>query len=153
VKTDAIVVLTGGPNRIETGLDLLRDGAAQKLFVSGVDPRVTADKLIAAWGGDKNAVSCCVTLGHQAQNTAQNATEARDWAEKENVRSVRLVTAAWHIPRAWLEFHETLPGVKIVSHPVAASDAEIVEPWFWITAFAEYNKAILVSWRGWRREL
>ena len=38
--TDAIVVLTGGKSRLETGLELLAAGKAGKLFVSGVNPAV-----------------------------------------------------------------------------------------------------------------
>src|SRR5260370_12195306 len=38
--TDAIVVLTGGRLRLETGLPLLAAGRAKKLFVSGVNQRV-----------------------------------------------------------------------------------------------------------------
>ena len=38
--TDAIVVLTGGHLRLHSGIDLLRDGKGQKLFVSGVNHHV-----------------------------------------------------------------------------------------------------------------
>ena len=37
-STDAIVVLTGGAERVETGFRLLADGLAPRLFVSGVHP-------------------------------------------------------------------------------------------------------------------
>ncbi|MFM7778199.1 MAG: YdcF family protein, partial [Alphaproteobacteria bacterium] len=36
--TDAIVVLTGGTERVETGFRLLEEGFAPRLFVSGVHP-------------------------------------------------------------------------------------------------------------------
>ena len=35
---DAIVVLTGGTERVETGFRLLEEGAAPRLFISGVHP-------------------------------------------------------------------------------------------------------------------
>ena len=35
---DAIVVLTGGAERVETGFRLLEEGLAPRLFVSGVHP-------------------------------------------------------------------------------------------------------------------
>ena len=38
-RTDAIVVLTGGSLRLQSGIDLLREGKGGKLFVSGVNHR------------------------------------------------------------------------------------------------------------------
>ena len=35
-QTDAIVVLTGGPKRIERGLDLMERGRAKRMLISGV---------------------------------------------------------------------------------------------------------------------
>src|SRR3546814_2931561 len=35
-KTDAIVVLTGGPGRIDRGLEMLEKGDAKRLLISGV---------------------------------------------------------------------------------------------------------------------
>jgi uncharacterized SAM-binding protein YcdF (DUF218 family) len=39
--TDAAIVLTGGPGRIEHAIDILRDGKARRLLVAGADPSVT----------------------------------------------------------------------------------------------------------------
>ena len=41
--TDAIVVLTGGSLRLQSGIDLLREGKGRKLFVSGVNQQVDLD--------------------------------------------------------------------------------------------------------------
>ena len=49
--TDAIVVLTGGANRIERGLDLLQRGRAKRLLVSGVDRTVRPVDLAAHYPG------------------------------------------------------------------------------------------------------
>jgi uncharacterized SAM-binding protein YcdF (DUF218 family) len=45
-RTDAIVVLTGGGDRISTGLALLEAGKAERLFVSGVHPGVGVAELL-----------------------------------------------------------------------------------------------------------
>ena len=42
VKTDAIVVPTGGAGRIDRGIELLREGRAKLLLVTGVDAEVAA---------------------------------------------------------------------------------------------------------------
>ena len=48
--TDAIVVLTGGSQRLESGIDLLREGKGRKLFVSGVGQQVELDDLLRVAG-------------------------------------------------------------------------------------------------------
>ena len=44
--TDAIVVPTGGYGRLLTGLELLRAGQAEWLFISGVYTGVTLSRLV-----------------------------------------------------------------------------------------------------------
>jgi len=44
--TDAIVVLTGGSNRLEYGLQLLAEGRGKKLFISGVHENITVEDLL-----------------------------------------------------------------------------------------------------------
>lgn len=46
-RTDAIVVLTGGKDRVATGLRLLVDNKAERVFISGVHPGVDAARLIS----------------------------------------------------------------------------------------------------------
>jgi uncharacterized SAM-binding protein YcdF (DUF218 family) len=145
IKTDAIVVLTGGANRINTGLDMLDKGLAGKLLISGVGPNVTQEALVSLWRSDVKTAPCCITLGRLAHNTAQNAAEARQWAEKENVHSLRLVTAAYHMPRAWLEFHAAMPSAEIVLSPSAPAKEGYERENFSLLAFTEYNKT-LATW-------
>jgi len=38
--TDAIVVVTGGPGRIQRGISLLEAGKAKRMLISGVDRQV-----------------------------------------------------------------------------------------------------------------
>src|SRR5690242_18030983 len=73
--TDAIVVLTGGRLRLETGLELLGAGDAEKLFISGVNQRVDRGELLRAMGPQAERAACCVVLGHEADNTFGNARE------------------------------------------------------------------------------
>ena len=44
--TDALVVLTGGTKRLETGLKLLSESRAKKLFISGVYKGVDVRRLL-----------------------------------------------------------------------------------------------------------
>ena len=118
--TDAIVVLTGGRLRLETGVELLAAGKAQRLFVSGVNPRVDRDELLRPLAVAAERAACCVVLGHEADNTVGNARETANWMRQEGYRSLRLVTSWYHIERGLLEFERAMPGVTIVPHPVFA---------------------------------
>jgi len=62
---------------------------------------------------------------------------------------MRLVTAAYHMPRSLLEMHDIMPEVKIVPHPVFPDHVKQDEWWAWpgtaaLTA-SEYNK-FLIAW-------
>lgn len=144
LHTDGIVVLTGGANRVNTGLDLLKAGKAERLLISGVHDRVSEEKLVSLWKGG-NEAPCCITLGHEAHNTAGNAQETAAWAAKQNMRTVRLVTSGYHMPRAWLELHYAMPDVILVPHPVRPGATETEQKNFWLLAFPEYNKTILIA--------
>jgi uncharacterized SAM-binding protein YcdF (DUF218 family) len=115
--TDAIVVLTGGRLRLQSGMDLLRDGKGRKLFVSGVNQQVDLDELLRVSG---NAVwaSCCTVLGHDADNTLGNALETAQWMRQQGFSSLRLVTAWYHMPRSLLELDRVMPEIEIIAHPV-----------------------------------
>src|SRR5208282_6393700 len=62
-QTDVIVVLTGGSQRIETGLQLLAAGKAKMLFISGVNIGVDVPKLLRNAGADETLADKIV-LGH-----------------------------------------------------------------------------------------
>ena len=116
--TDAIVVLTGGRLRLQSGMDLLRDGKGRKLFVSGVNQQVDLDELLRVSGNAPDWASCCTALGHDADNTVGNARETGQWMRQQGFRSLRLVTAWYHMPRSLLELGRAMPGIEIIAHPV-----------------------------------
>jgi uncharacterized SAM-binding protein YcdF (DUF218 family) len=116
--TDAIVVLTGGSLRLQSGIDLLREGKGRKLFVSGVNHQVDLDDLLRISGSAPEWAICCIVLGHEADDTLGNALETARWVRGQGFRSVRLVTAWYHMPRSLLEFDRVLPEIDIVAHPV-----------------------------------
>ncbi|MFA7457624.1 MAG: YdcF family protein, partial [Micavibrio sp.] len=117
-KSDAIIVLTGGDKRVNTGLDLLEAGLADKLFISGVHSSVTARELIGLWDGEKEKLLPAITLGYVADNTAGNAVESHQWIAENNIHSIRLVTANYHMARSYLMFRQAMPELAIYKHPV-----------------------------------
>ena len=120
--TDAIVVLTGGSERLNSGITLLREGKGSKLLVSGVHHHVHLEDLLpSSSDGSEWArvlASCCVVLGYRAGDTLGNADETARWMREEGFHSVRLVTAWYHMRRSLLEFTRAMPGIEIVAHPV-----------------------------------
>jgi uncharacterized SAM-binding protein YcdF (DUF218 family) len=105
-KTDAIIVLTGGGDRLAEGFRLLDRGLAKRLLVSGVATGVTLPQLIDRLGDQRNTVpsaeelACCVTLGYEAVSTVGNADESARWLRENGAQSVRLVTANYHMQRS-----------------------------------------------------
>jgi uncharacterized SAM-binding protein YcdF (DUF218 family) len=148
-STDAIVVLTGGKLRLETGIELLAAGKARKLFVSGVNQQVDREELLRTLGPQPDRVTCCVVLGHAADNTQGNARESAAWMHEEGYRSLRLVTSWYHMRRSLLEFGRAMPGVAIVAHPVFAQRVDLERWWGWhgaaLLIIEEYHK-FLATW-------
>jgi uncharacterized SAM-binding protein YcdF (DUF218 family) len=145
--TDAIIVLTGGTNRVSRGLDLLAEGKAKELMISGVHKDVKQAELLKIWGYKKPLNDCCITLGHEAGNTIGNAIEARKWVDETSSKSIRLITATYHMPRALLEFRHALPNVTIIPHPVIPENFQPRSAEFWKLSFLEYHKLLMSTVR------
>lgn len=151
-KTDAIVVLTGGSERLAEGRKLLSHHLAKKLFISGVYRGVEVDELLNANQADPRLVSCCIVLGHTAENTRGNALETAAWMAKEGYHSLRIVTANYHMPRSLLEFKSLMPDVEIISHPVFPGNVKVHDWWRWPGSASliasEYNKYLFAALRN-----
>lgn len=153
--TDAIVVLTGGSLRLEKGFELLSQGLAERMFVSGVRKGVPIDELLRIANLTPEDLECCVTLGYMAEDTGSNAIETAIWIRANHVSSIRLVTSSYHMPRSLLEFRGTIPGVEILPHPVFPRRVMLDE--WWIRpgtaslVITEYNKYLLAATRHWLR--
>jgi uncharacterized SAM-binding protein YcdF (DUF218 family) len=151
--TDAIVVLTGGSERVSTGIDLLSGHKAKKLFVSGVHPGSALENLPEANRVPPDLRACCISLGHAAESTFGNAEETRDWMETEHYTSMRLVTANYHMPRSLLIFRAAMPDFEIIPHPVAPDNVKLDDWWLHSGTASllinEYNKYLIARTRLW----
>ncbi len=145
--TDAIVVLTGGSQRLDTGFRLLADNKASRVFVSGVFRGVDTDQLLKAMPDASSELACCIETGHGAANTAGNAAETAAWMRRHGYSTLRLVTGSYHMPRSLLEFRFVLPEAKVIPHPVFP-EAVKLDQWWQSPGTAglvisEYNKYLL----------
>lgn len=121
-KTDAIIVVTGGKERIPEGIKLLNDELAPRMLISGVGKDTKElellDSLAIGWRDLIKADISKISLGYAATDTVGNATESMDWIRKHNVKSIRLVTSNYHMARTHLEFRKVMPELKVIDHPV-----------------------------------
>lgn len=135
-RTDAVVVPTGGPGRIDRGLEVVRKGGAREMLVTGVDREVKPREFAATYRVSDSTMRCCVVLGFAAVDTRSNAAETADWIRERKYRSLRLVTTDWHMRRAARELERALPeGVTVLR------DAVPSRPKLGIL-FLEYNKLL-----------
>jgi len=150
--TDAIVVLTGGSDRLGVALDLLSEDKGKKLFVSGVYRGVDVRQLLDLSQHSPADLSCCVVLGYEADNTRGNAIETAAWMKEQGFTSLRLVTATYHIPRSLLEFRRLMPAIEIVQHPVFPEHFKRENWWMWpgssTLLITEYTKYLVALVRG-----
>lgn len=152
-RTDAIVVLTGGSDRLTTGLRLLAEDRAERLFVSGVHPGVNVGKLIRLAGRPASDLDSRVEAGHDAIDTSGNAAETAVWMRQRGFRSLRLVTSSYHMPRSMFEFSVALPEVEVIPHPVLSDRVQQrvwwLQPGMAALIVGEYNKYLLASVEHW----
>jgi len=155
VSADAIVVLTGGSERISTGIDLLVASKGKKLLISGVHQGTNVDKIISGKNVPQELRNCCITLGHVADNTVGNAEETSLWMREQDFHSLRLVTSHYHMPRSLLLFHEILPDIEIIPHPVVPESVQLTDWWtkpgtssLLVTEYTKYILAALRMWLG-----
>lgn len=142
-SADAVVVLTGGPGRIERGLEVLSARKVDRMLISGVDPEVKPAELAEIYG-QHDQFACCIDLGFRSVDTRSNALETARWVARHRVKSLRLVTSDWHIRRARLELDIAM-GDRTVEGSAKSSKVRVIEdavptaPSLRIL-FLEYNK-------------
>lgn len=133
----AIVAISGGDTsaRTKQAIDLYKKGWAKLLVFSGA----AADK-----AGPSNAEAMrrqaiaagiptnAILIEETSETTKQNAANTTNLFERYNIRSVILVTSAYHQRRAGLEFGQRAgTAIKIVNHPVK-TDSQWSQ-WWWMT--------------------
>ena len=136
-RTDAIVVPTGAPGRIDRGLALIADHQAQRLLITGAAPGVRPIDLALQYKVPLSLFACCVDLGHEAVDTRSNGAETANWVRDHDYKSIRLVTSDWHMARARMELEASLDRQVTIVDDGVQGDASLS------VLFVEYNKLLL----------
>ena len=148
-NTAAVIVLTGGSDRVQRGVALLNAQKGKKLFISGVYPGVKAKQFLDGNALPLDLMECCVVLDHVAEDTLGNADEAAAFMKAENYSSLQLVTSHYHMPRSLLLFRHAMPDKIIVPHPVLPEIVDLSSWWERAGTrnllIAEYHKYMIVK--------
>ena len=154
-KSDAIVVLTGGKSRITEAVSLLKDGKANRLFISGVNPDISDNELLRVSGADKALFDCCIDIGKDAKDSIGNGKEIAQWASEQNYKTLIVVTNNYHMRRSLLELNSATSDIELIAYPVMNSEVK-TENWFkdtptlrtLINEFAKLNLAYFRKYVG-----
>ena len=109
------------------------------MLVTGVYEDVRPGEFAAAYKVSPQLMDCCVTLGFAALDTRGNARETAVWVAENKVRTIRLVTADWHMRRAAIELQSQLPDKTVLVRDAVPSRPSLA------TLFLEYHK-LLATW-------
>jgi uncharacterized SAM-binding protein YcdF (DUF218 family) len=149
--SDGVVALTGASDaRISAAMQLLEDGKARRMLVSGVNPKASRADMRTVAQAQRRIYDCCVDLGYQATDTVGNARETANWAETQGYHSLILVTSDFHMPRALLEVQAALPDAVITPYPIRTTDLDAHHWWRGDglrRMVLEYSKYVVILWR------
>jgi len=128
-SVDAIVALTGGPERIGEAVEQLAAGRGKRLLITGVNRATNVDALARLVPRYEALFDCCIDIDRAAINTIGNAVETRRWARERGFHSLMVVTSSYHMPRALAEISHQLPDATLLPFPVT-TERQRAEPWW-----------------------
>jgi uncharacterized SAM-binding protein YcdF (DUF218 family) len=128
-RVDAIVALTGGPERIGEAVEQLAAGRGKRLLITGVNRATNVDALARLVPRYEALFDCCIDIDRSAINTIGNAVETRRWARERGFHSLMVVTSSYHMPRALAEISHQLPNATLLPFPVT-TERQRAEPWW-----------------------
>jgi uncharacterized SAM-binding protein YcdF (DUF218 family) len=126
---DGIAVLTGGVARIDEAMELLAEGKAKRVLITGVNRTTTTDELKELASQGDQYFSCCVDIDKEARNTIDNATETSQWVALNHYGSIIVVTSNYHMPRALAELARVMPGVTLIPYSVVDNSVHLERWW------------------------
>ncbi len=137
---DGLVILTGGNDRIKTGLDHIVALKAKRVLISGVSKVVKIAAFECHQLQGYTHIIERIDIGYGAVNTFSNALEAAIWVRKHQFNSIGLVTSRFHLPRSLWLFKEAMPEIGIVPIVVDANDSTFFH------LLKECHKYYLTKW-------
>ena len=133
-RSDAIVVLSGGPDRIDWGIKLYQDGWSPRLVLVGAALDKSGPSNAAAMR--KKALQAgvpdtAIFLEEESTNTLENATLSKRILDSFGAKSIILVTSPYHQRRALETFKNVYDkeSISIINSPSGYSSWNSKEWW------------------------
>lgn len=117
---DAILVLTGGENRIAEGYLAWKAGKGRDLYILGAGRDTKLEYVLPVGTEVAPSDLARIHIEGWSSNTMENAFSANDAVQSRSYRNVILVTSRYHVPRAHLALRTILPpgvAISVISVP------------------------------------
>ncbi len=153
LRADGAAALTGGSDqRLITGIKLVESKAVPRLLISGVNRVTSVKEVRAIAGGAEETYACCIDMGRRATDTIGNAEEAAIWVQVHRIKTLVVITDAYHMPRSLFEMRRAIPDVALIPYPVKTT-RELDGEWWKNERSAralalEYGKYLVSIGRG-----
>jgi uncharacterized SAM-binding protein YcdF (DUF218 family) len=141
-SVDAIVAISGGDTSARTAqaIEMYKQSWAPLLVFSGAAADKTGPSNAEAMKRqalEAGVSASDILIDETSETTKQNALNSVGLFDQHHIRSVILVTSAYHQRRAGLEFgHRAGMSIKIVNHPLK-NDKQWSD-WWWATPSGWY---------------
>ena len=111
---DGIAILTGGKGRIDLGLNLFKEQSNIRLIISGVDNKVSINSVLPSKFQENNRIY----IDQVSESTFENAKVISDWAKKNQLYNINVITSYYHMPRSMLLLNKFKEKVNYYAYPV-----------------------------------
>jgi len=140
VVSDIIIVLSGDSGRVEHGVDLYKQGLAQKMLFAGGGARAMQRQAIKLGVAEDHTL-----LDRRSHSTYENAVNSARILKENNLHSAIIVTSDYHTRRASLIFSQFMPRKELVVS--SASTGATPNTWWknenlWAAVSFEYLKLV-----------
>ena len=146
VEAEAVASLTGASDARIISAVQLADSLDLPLLISGVNVDATPADIARVAKVDVGQIDCCVTLGKAAASTEGNGDEVADWARRNKVERIIVVTSEYHMERALFELKRAMPEGHFFPHAVMTTKVRPSD-WYRDTSTA---KTLIEEWIKYR---
>ncbi len=146
VEAEAVASLTGASDARIISAVQLADSLDLPLLISGVNVDATPADIARVAKVDVDKIDCCVTLGKAAASTEGNGDEVADWARRNKVEHIIVVTSEYHMERALFELKRAMPEGHFIPHAVMTTKVRPAD-WYRDTSTA---KTLIEEWIKYR---
>lgn len=146
IQAEAVASLTGASDARIISAIQLADSLDLPLLISGVNVDATPADIARVAKVDVDKINCCVTLGKAAASTEGNGDEVADWARRNKVDRIIVVTSEYHMERALFELKRAMPEGHFIPHAVMTTKVRPAD-WYRDPATA---KTLIEEWIKYR---